>query len=531
VAKKTLIIDGGDKKHFQVGIEGGTLRIADGPTNSATMRGVRVVRVHCEVEFEDDRELIQIDETGVLHPRAFRLGTTLQIGRARVSLVSAEAAPAPAATSESAPDSSVTAGPRRLKVVDGGDIGKSFLLPEGGTVTVGKPDGAADIGLHDFYVTKVHCSLEITPTGVTVTHVEGPNGTLVDGKRTTGPHPLKPGGVLRVGNSHLRLEVGPFAEESPPLAGDSGPKSDRVLRTPLPVPEPAEPAEPAGAPEVRTIGHYRLGRWVGRGFVGEVFEATHDQTGQVVALKVLGSEFPADSDELERFVREIKVAQAVRHPNLVTLLAAGKTPSRCWIAREFVPGESAEAVIARIAGGEKPSWSRAARVVVHLARALDTVHQHHLVHGNITPSNVLLRGDDHSTKLADLRLAQALEGSELQRMVLEKKLLAELGYLAPEQTDPRASIDQLTDLYAVGAVGYALITGRPPVAGKSPEEVLENIQAGRVVRPSAVYKRVPPAFDAAVMKLLAHHPEERYPSALALLRDLAPLAESHDLKV
>src|SRR5262249_47108224 len=160
-------------------VEGGTLRIADGPTNSGTMRGLRVLRVHCEVEFEDDRELIQIDETGVLHPRAFRLGTTLQLGRAQVSLVPAEAAPAPVAVAEHTPEAAPAAGPRRLKVVDGGDIGKSFPLPDAGVVTVGKPDGTADIGLHDFYVAKVHCSLEVTPAGVTVTHVEGPNGTLI----------------------------------------------------------------------------------------------------------------------------------------------------------------------------------------------------------------------------------------------------------------------------------------------------------------------------------------------------------------
>jgi hypothetical protein len=531
VAKKTLIIDGGDRKHFLLSVDNGTFRLADGPSHGGVMRGLKVVRFHCEVEFEDERDLIQIDETGVLHPRAFRVGTTLQIGRSQVSLVSTDTAPAPAAVADPTPDPTSDAGPRRLKVVDGGDLGQSFPLPEAGTVTVGKPGGTADIELHDLYVARVHCSLDITPDGVTVTHVAGPNGTLIDGKRIAGPQALKPGGVLRVGNSHLRLEVGPFAPDPAPLAGDSGPKSERVLRPPLPAGEPTDPAGPLAGPAGPSVGHYRLNQLLGRGFTGEVFEAIHDQTGQVVALKVLAPEFPADPAELEQFVREIKQAQTIRHPNLVTLLAAGKTPTRFWLAREFVPGESAAAVIARIAAGEKPSWSRAARVAVHLARALDELHRNHLVHGNITPANVLLRADDHATKLADLRLAQALDGSELQRLVLEKKLLAELPYLAPEQADPSASVDQLTDLYAVGAVAYALITGRPPVTGSSPTEILENIQAGRVIRPGLVYKRVPAAFDAAVMKLLAHRPEDRYPTAVALLRDLAPLAASHDLKV
>src|SRR5207302_1199494 len=148
--------------------------------------GLKVVRFHCEVEFEDDRDLIQIDETGVLHPRAFRLGTTLQIGRSQLSLVATDTAAAPAAAVEPSADAAPVIGPRRLKVVDGGDAGQSFALPDAGTVTVGKPDGAADVGLHDFYAAKVHCSLDITPTGVTVTHVEGANGTLIDGKRIAG---------------------------------------------------------------------------------------------------------------------------------------------------------------------------------------------------------------------------------------------------------------------------------------------------------------------------------------------------------
>jgi len=141
VAKKTLIIDGGDRKHFLLSVDNGTFRLADGPSHGGVMRGLKVVRFHCEVEFEDDRDLIQIDETGVLHPRAFRVGTTLQIGRSQVSLVATEPGAAPTAVAEPAPEATSDSGPRRLKVVDGGDLGQSFPLPETGTVTVGKPGG------------------------------------------------------------------------------------------------------------------------------------------------------------------------------------------------------------------------------------------------------------------------------------------------------------------------------------------------------------------------------------------------------
>ena len=103
----------------------------------------------------------------------------------------------------------------------------------------------------------------------------------------------------------------------------------------------------------QTLGPYHTDRLLGRGHSGAVYHATNTKTGQVVALKVLAPEFPATPAELERFAQELKVVQPVRHANLVGLLGAGKTATHCWIAREFVEGESAAAVIARIAEGRE----------------------------------------------------------------------------------------------------------------------------------------------------------------------------------
>ena len=540
MAKKTLVVDGGDSARFLLAVDADELRIGDSPAHTTgVLRGVRVVRVRCEIELEDDRDELPVDEPGVLARRALRPGESLQVGRAHLSLPATGPAPTPAPppvaaapvepAPEPAPDAPPASGPRRLKVVDGGDQGRSFLLPDEGTARVGKP-GHADIRLHDLYVAPVHCTLDIGPAGVTVTHIDGASGTLIDGRRITRTEPLKPGSVLRVGNSHLRLEVAPFADDSAVPFNRARPPSERP---PAPAYEEVEEEaeEAAAGLEGQTIGNCRVGRLLGRGFTGAVYQATHVQTGQGVALKVLAAGFPAATAELDRFAREVKAAQPVRHPNLLVLYGAGKSSAGCWIAREFVPGESAAEAIGRVAQGEKPSWTRAARVLVHLARALECLQKHRLVHGNITPANVLLREEDGATKLADLRLAQALEGSQLQQAVLEEKLLAELPYLAPEQADPGAFVDALADLYAVGAVAYALVTGRPPVSGRTPEEILEHIQEGRVVRPGAVYKKVPAAFDGVVMRLLARHQEDRYPTAAALLADLAPLAENHDLQL
>jgi serine/threonine protein kinase len=156
---------------------------------------------------------------------------------------------------------------------------------------------------------------------------------------------------------------------------------------------------------------------------------------------------------------------------------------------------------------------------------LDDLHRHHLIHGNITPKNVLMRHSDHLTKLADLQVGKALAGSKMYATVAEKKAAAELPYLAPEQAEPGAFVDDSADLYAVGAVAYALATGRPPVTGRTPDEVREAVRAGRVTKPSGVYRKVPAAFEAILLKMLAHDQADRYPSPAALLEDLEPLAQ------
>jgi hypothetical protein len=530
VANKALIVHG-DRERFFLVVDGDTLRVGDDPAHpGGVIRGLRVVRVCCEVEVEGEVDVVRIggaDEASP--PREVTPGEVVEVGRARISL----GTPPPGARGQDADALAIKpalpAGlSLRLVVIDGADKGQIFNLPAAGTVTIGKGGKDSDIGLDDLYVSRSHCRLTVDAGGVTVTPVEGPHGTLIDGRRIERPEPLRAGSVLRVGNSHLRLEAGVF--EDKPGVGGAASGVHRLATSLTPPAAPARSGDPVGPTEGQVLGHYRVGPSLGRGYTGTVFRGTDEKTGQPITLKVLAAEFPASAAELERFSRAIRDAQHVRHPNLATPLGAGKTGPLCWIAREFIEGESAADVVERIAGGGKPSWTRAARVAVHLARLLDDLHRHRQVHGNITPRNVLIRRADHATKLTDLGLGPALMGSRLLAAVREKKWAAELPYLAPEQAEPGAIADELADLYAVGAVGYALATGRPPVTGRSPEEIVDAARHGRVVRPSTVYRKIPTAFEAVIVKLLAKAPEDRYPSPAALLEDLEPLAQIHEIE-
>jgi serine/threonine protein kinase len=149
----------------------------------------------------------------------------------------------------------------------------------------------------------------------------------------------------------------------------------------------------------------------------------------------------------------------------------------------------------------------------------------------VTPANVLIRSSDRTVKLADLMLSRALEGSALQQARLEKKLLAELGYLAPEQATGDGVVDALTDIYALGAVMYARLTGRPPFQAETPEETLRQLVEMTPIRPKHLQRGIPDALDTAVMRMLARRPEERYASAALLTAELAALAEAEGVEV
>jgi eukaryotic-like serine/threonine-protein kinase len=133
--------------------------------------------------------------------------------------------------------------------------------------------------------------------------------------------------------------------------------------------------------------------------------------------------------------------------------------------------------------------------------------------------------------LADLMLANALEGSQLQETILEQKLLVEMPYLAPEQTDPQAFVDHLADLYGLGAVVYTLLTGRPPFSGDTPAEIIEEIRHTSVDRPTMYQKEIPTEFEAVVLKLMAKHQEDRYQTAAELLGSVQAIAEEHNIEV
>ena len=217
----------------------------------------------------------------------------------------------------------------------------------------------------------------------------------------------------------------------------------------------------------------------------------------------------------------MKAANSLRHANLVGLHGAGKNAGYCWLARDYVEGKNLAQLIQQCKEEGQFKWKRAGRLAVHLARALVFLHEHKITHGNITPANVLFSEADKVFRLADVTLADALAGSQLQGLASERKRSAESPFRAPEQLDGKGPVEQRTDLYGLGAVVYALLTGEPPSRGEN----------DKLIKPSKLQPNIPAAFESVVLRLLAKAPADRYASTSAVLAEVEPIAKEHDIKV
>src|SRR5262249_35135194 len=152
--------------------------------------------------------------------------------------------------------------------------------------------------------------------------------------------------------------------------------------------------------------------------------------------------------------------------------------------------------------------------------ALEYAHARQILHRNVTPMNVVVRGRDRLAKLGDLMLAKALEGELAVDLTEPGELLSDIHYLAPERTYPSAAVDERSDLFSLGATLYALLTGRPPFAEATVIETIKRLRVGAVDAPKKFQLSVPDAFEGVVLKLLARRPEDRYQSATELLKEL-----------
>ncbi|MBI3723745.1 serine/threonine protein kinase [bacterium] len=274
------------------------------------------------------------------------------------------------------------------------------------------------------------------------------------------------------------------------------------------------------------FGGYTIVSVLGRGGMGVVYEADDPKRARRVALKVISRVHSSDESFMSRFRREGRAAEAVSHPNVVALLDAGEQSGSAYLVFELVSQGSLSDLLKE--RGALP-WREAASLGAGVARGLAAVHAAGLVHRDVKPSNVLLdrRGPRElgEPKLADFGLVSAHSASLAVTHALTRtgEVVGTLEFMAPEQANASGSVTELADLYSLGALLYALLTGRPPFSGTGYALMKKHMtEAPRPPREEVA--EVPERLESLVLALLEKRPEARPRSAASVARELDEIA-------
>jgi serine/threonine-protein kinase len=243
---------------------------------------------------------------------------------------------------------------------------------------------------------------------------------------------------------------------------------------------------------------------LGRGGMGVVWKARDEETGQIVALKLLHAAFVVDADYVTRFERELELAKRIHSAHVVEVLGFGARDGVPYLALEYVEGPS----LRELLKSHGPySWPEAKDLLIQITQGLADAHAAGVIHRDLKPSNVLI-GPDGVAKLADFGIAKGLD---LTRVTGTSTLLGTPAYLAPEGPE-----DECSDLYSMGVIGYELMVGSPPFEGKTYQAV---IIAHLRLPPDL--GRLPAAARPIIGRLLAKDPADRPRSARELISILA----------
>ncbi|HEY1377248.1 MAG TPA: serine/threonine-protein kinase [Gemmataceae bacterium] len=298
------------------------------------------------------------------------------------------------------------------------------------------------------------------------------------------------------------------------------------------------PAAGAGLADWPAVPGYEILAELGRGGMGVIYRAVQTGPGRPVALKLIRDGALAGPQDRARFRIEAEAAARLRHPNVIEVFEVGEHRGLPYYAMELAEGGSLDR---HLAGRPQPApWT--AELIRTLARAVEHAHAHDVVHRDLKPANVLLAksqapnpksqtGDssswdlgfgawDYSPKVSDFGLAKRLN-TDSTAWTQDGAVLGTAGYMAPEQAAGHAAaVGPAADVYALGAILYECLTGRPPFRAETWNETVEQVLHDEPAPPTRAQPGVPPPLEAVCLKCLEKDPAKRYPTAGALADDL-----------
>lgn len=423
----------------------------------------------------------------------------------------------------------VLAGPYRTRV---------FSFTQSDTFLIGRADDAHLCLRDDKFFSRNHCLLEVTPPHCFLRDLGSTNGTFVNGERVAEAF-LKHGDRIQGGASVLLVEVSTGADtvditSSLDYPGDKPGKPTIVTVECLNCGR-REQAQATAAGEHLTflceecrhelknapqpIPGYDMVRLLGRGGMGCVMLGRNQTTGSKVAIKTLLPEFAVSDKAMRRFMREVDVAAALKHPNIVEFIDRGVHNGVVYLVTEFVDGADASKLSDQC-GGRLP-MQETLSIISQALDALSYAHAQGYIHRDIKDQNILVKGawPNISAKLTDFGLAKSFTQSGMSGVTVAGEMAGTLAYMPPEQLKNFRDVKPQSDIYAVGMTAYNLLCGEIALDLSKKSGMSETIKAIFEQPAIPLIQRapeLPPVLCEIVDRALAKDPNERWQSAKAM---------------
>jgi serine/threonine protein kinase len=283
--------------------------------------------------------------------------------------------------------------------------------------------------------------------------------------------------------------------------------------------------------EARQLGQYRLVKLLGAGGMGAVYLAEHRMLKRPCAIKLIHPDRAGDPHVLARFEREVRMTARLSHWNTIEIFDYGRTDDGTFFyVMEYLPGLSLQELLER--HGPLPA-ERVLHLLRQVCQALREAHQVGLIHRDIKPGNIFAaeRGGLYDVvKLLDFGLVKLVSENPSTSLTQEGGISGTPLFMSPEQARGVGDLDARSDIYSLGAVAYALLTGRPPFDGINAMDVLIAHARDEVVRPSQRRADVPADLESAILRCLAKSPEDRFQDVDSLEHALASCAAAEGWK-
>lgn len=250
------------------------------------------------------------------------------------------------------------------------------------------------------------------------------------------------------------------------------------------------------------LGNYEIIQKIAQGGTSSIYKASHVETGQVVALKVLLPQLAKKEEFLSRFLREGQTLIKISHPHIINTYEVGKTDQYHFLALELLEGTTLSDYMAK---HDRLEESFALEIALQIAKAIKYLHDYNFIHRDVKPQNIMI-SQEGVTKLIDLGLTRQIQDVSITQ---EGRILGTPFYISPEQARGDLDIDTRTDVYSWGATLYHLLTGRPPFLGDRPAEVMEKHLYESLMSPDKIIRSLSPETNRLVVQTLAKEREKR----------------------